>query len=325
MNHERVSIILPWMLGIAWLLCPVTGLAQGEPTPPIVEAQASVDKAVATTGDILEYTLTVKHTDDVDVAIPEQGAEIAGFRIIDFGRHKPSREGNRNVVSLWYKLRGDLVGSYILPKTTVTYRPKDDTDADSVSIETSEIFVEIQSVLPQDGSATDIRDIKPLRRIDRPTPLWVWGLGVGIVALILGIGWWLRRKNRVEHVIPPPPAHEVAFEALNHLRNTDFNDEDAMRSYYFRLSEVLRTYIEGRFSMNATDLTTEELVPQIQTRLPVETQLKDQLTQFLRSCDHVKYAHVRPTDGDIERVYETALSFVEATVPIADPSTEPAS
>ncbi|SVE07896.1 uncharacterized protein METZ01_LOCUS460750, partial [marine metagenome] len=159
---------------LGWALLPDIASARGEPTPPIVEAQASVDKAVATTGDILAYTITVKYTDDVDISIPEQGSEIAGFRIIDFGRDKATREGNRNVVSLWYKLRGDLVGSYILPKTTITYRAKGDEAAKLTSIETSEIFVEIQSVLPQDGSATDIRDLKPLRRIDRPTPIWVW-------------------------------------------------------------------------------------------------------------------------------------------------------
>jgi hypothetical protein len=289
-----------------------------------VEAQASVDKAVATTGDILAYTITVKYTDDVDISIPEQGSEIAGFRIIDFGRDKATREGNRNVVSLWYKLRGDLVGSYILPKTTITYRAKGDGAAKLTSIETSEIFVEIQSVLPQDGSATDIRDLKPLRRIERPTPTWVWAALAAACLTLLGFLWWRRRQRHERVELPPLPPHEIAFEALDNLRKTNFEDENALRHYFFALSEVLRTYIEGRFSMNATDLTTEELLPQIQASLPISSEYKERLASFLSSCDSVKYAATQPSDGDIERVYETALSFVEATVPKPDPIEEAA-
>ena len=53
-----------------------------EPLPP-VEVRATVDKAVATTGDRITYTVAVQHQPGIEVEIPEIGAEIAGLRIID--------------------------------------------------------------------------------------------------------------------------------------------------------------------------------------------------------------------------------------------------
>ena len=313
---------LKGVVALVFLLVPCRVSAQdNSPAAPIV-AEASVDKAVATTGDIIEYTITIKYPDTIDVSIPEQGSEIAGFRIIDFGRHKPTTEGTLNVVSLWYKLRGDLVGSYILPKTTIPYRVKDSREPKPQTIETSEIFVEIQSVLPQDGTATDIRDLKPLRKIERPTPLWVWGALTAVVIAILAWFFWRRNKILASVEPPPIPPHDQAYAALNALRETDFSDPERIRHYFFALSEVLRTYIEGRFSMNATDLTTEELLPQIRTELPIPSELKDQLANFLSRCDGVKFAGVSATESDIEQVYESALSFVEATVPTPSPTEE---
>jgi len=67
--------------------------------------------------------------------------------------------------------------------------------------------------------------------------------------------------------------------------------------------------------MNATDLTTEELVPQIRSGLPISSELKAKLENFLTRCDGIKFAGTLASEQDIESVYETALSFVESTMP----------
>ena len=54
---------------------------------------------------------------------PRPAADIAGFRIIDVGSEEPREEGDRRIEERWYKLRADLVGSYVLPPVEVAYRP----------------------------------------------------------------------------------------------------------------------------------------------------------------------------------------------------------
>ena len=48
-------------------------------------------------------------------------------------------------------------------------------------VSTSEIFVEIQSVLPQDGSAQDIKGLKPIKRVERPLPWREIGIVTGLL------------------------------------------------------------------------------------------------------------------------------------------------
>jgi len=119
------------------------------------------------------------------------------------------------------------------------------------TLSTSEIFLEVKSVLPKDGEAKDIRDLKPL--IVPKKPVWPY-LAAGGAFLVLGLAVgalvWARRRRK-QLVVPPPPPHEVAYAALDALRNTDFTNREAVEAYFYALSEILRTYIEGRFTLNA--------------------------------------------------------------------------
>ncbi|MCH9652058.1 MAG: hypothetical protein K0U98_27760 [Deltaproteobacteria bacterium] len=313
-------------------------VAVEEPKAP-VETQAAVDRAVATTGDIITYTVTVDYDASLEVDIPEPGAEIAGFRITDLGKEDTREAEGRIVEERWYKLRADLVGSYVLPPVAVSYSPivaaapleeqqaaeteAAETEAEEEvtmrprtveTVETSAIFVEVESVLPEDGvESADIRDVKPLRQVKDQQP-WGW-IGAGILALSAAIAlflWWRRRPAKV---VPPVPAHELAFRALDELRDTNFEDAEAVRRFYFQISEVVRNYVEGRFGLNATDLTTEEILPALELLPQLSQQPAEDLRSFLLHTDQVKFADQTPTEEDIKNTYESALGFVEATRP----------
>jgi hypothetical protein len=284
-----------------------------------VEIQASVDRAVATTGDLITYQIRVERSPDYEIEIPEPGAEIAGFRITDTRRESSELRSGRAVDERIYELRADLVGSYVLPPVAVGYRPLEDGESDSPApweiVATSEIFVEVESVLPSDGEATDIRGLKPLERRKRQIP-WLWiGVGAAVVALGLGLIVWLvrRRKGPDEVVVPP---HELAFSNLDALRATDFDDLEAVRRFYFSISEIIRFYVEGRFELNATDLTTEEIVVELPELTDLGPSENEQLSRFLKSTDRVKFANHEPLQPEIEQTYEEALTFVEATKPV---------
>ncbi|MEE8409284.1 MAG: hypothetical protein V3T05_06750 [Myxococcota bacterium] len=290
---------------------------------PLVHAETSVDRAVATTGDLITYSIVVEHDASIEVQIPEAGAEIAGLRIVDLGRDPPKTDNGRVTRRRWYSLRADLVGSYVLPPLTVTFRkPAADAgtaadgeaaESELVRLHTSEIFIEVKSVLPADGEATDIRDIKPLQRRRYSPPWWTFALAGSALLLVAGIVILLLLRRRAEVVVPAPPPHEIAYAALDSLRTTDFLDSAALRRYYFALSEVLRTYVEGRFTVNATDLTSEEILPRIAALgdLPPTEQVR--LRDFLAETDRVKFAAYVPAMPEVEATYEKALTFIETT------------
>lgn len=307
------------LTGLLLAACARQVVAPALPAPP-VEVKASVDRAVATTGDLITYTITVERDAAVEVEIPEAGAEIAGFRITDLGRDEPVKRktaaGTQRISERrWYKLRADLVGSYVLPPVVVRVKPPGEAAPTTTS--TSEIFVEVASVLPKEGEAAakDIRDVKPLLPLERPWPWPLIGALAALLALGLGLWWWRRRRRRPAPSAPPLPAHEVAFAALARLRQTDWSDALALRRAYFELSEVLRTYIEARFGLNATDLTTEEILRRLGGLSELEAAAGEGLRRFLFDTDRVKFAAHSPAAEEIQATYERALSFVETTRP----------
>ena len=298
-----------------------TGDASVEPKPP-AELRASVDRATATTGDLITYEVIIERDPEVEVEFADPGVDIAGFRIVDLGRD-PSEtlSSGRILERRWYQLRADLVGLYRLPALSASYSEPSGGGAD---LETPEIAVEVESVLPEDGSeVTDIRDIKPLRRIETGGQ-WLWWLVGVAVALALAVAWWWRRRRQQDDGGAPEvarvPPYELAIQELERLRRTDFSNLRALRRYYFAVSSVVRTYVEGRFGMNATDLTTEEILGRLDVLGRLDPVQVRRLERFLIATDQVKFAAHRPGPGEIDRTYEQALDFVRTTRPREDPA-----
>jgi hypothetical protein len=194
------------------------------------------------------------------------------------------------------------------------------------------ITLEVRSLLPGGGSDQPpaIREIKPLQPIRRQHP-WLW-LAAGIALVMAGavaLAWWLRRRRAgVEAVpeAPPVPAHVLALEALDRLAGSEPIGDAAVRRFYFALSEIVRTYIEGRFGLNATDLTAEEILASMD-RLDLAPEWARGLRAFLHDTDDVKFAAQRPQRAEIASVLDWSRRFVESTrppEPAAEPAREPA-
>ncbi len=290
-----------------------------EAKPP-AELRAFVDRTVATTGDLISWTVEVEREPEVDVEFDDPGAEVAGFRLVDLGRSPvETLASGRLLERRRYEFRADLVGSWVLPALTATYSEPSGPGGDLAA---AEISVEVESVLPDDRSeATDIRDIKPPRRDDGAWwPPWT-GLALAVAALGLAV-WWLRRRRQPaggEPEAAPVPPWDLAMRELKRLRGADLSDPRELRRYYFAVSSVVRAYVEGRYGLNATDLTTEEILARLGGLARLEPLQARRLERFLVATDQVKFAAHLPAAEEIERTYEQALAFVTATRPEDDP------
>lgn len=121
---------------------------------------------------------------------------------------------------------------------------------------------------------------------------------------------------------PPEPPHIVAIKALEALHHQKLWQNDRHKLYYSLLTDILRTYIAGRWSIGAMEMTTDEIIEAMRSvELPEKARMD--LTSILRGGDLVKFAKFTPEAEQNEGDYNRAYYFVEETKPIEEnPSAE---
>lgn len=159
---------------------------------------------------------------------------------------------------------------------------------------------------------TDIHDIKPLVSVPVPVSLGVillW-IGIGLLAALLALGAWFfwkrRRGKTVESLTAMLSPEDTAFQQLSALSL----DTTGGKAFYFRLSAIFRQYLEGRFGIDGLEMTTEELLPRVDT-LALERDLKRDAKTFLVSCDPVKFAGLPVSRPAMESDLGFVRGFVE--------------
>jgi len=141
---------------------------------------------------------------------------------------------------------------------------------------------------------------------------------IGLVLLLaLAVIYVIRKRHRGEAILPhkmepPRPPHEIAYEELQRLAASELLAHGEWKAYYSEISEIIRRYVEGRYQIVALELTTTELLVQLEA---IEIEEKHQIlfVQFLQLCDFVKFAKYIPEEKDNEQVMKWAVQIVDET------------
>jgi len=148
-------------------------------------------------------------------------------------------------------------------------------------------------------------------------------IALGILALAAGAYFlWKRRRKAEEETVPPVPPHEQAYEALEKLLREDLLTQGQVKLFYLRLSNILRHYIEGRFSLRAPERTTEEFLIDLRAGDDFSAEQKALLRRFLEHCDLVKFAKHDPTRAEIDQSVDACRNFIDETKPRTEVSDE---
>lgn len=145
-------------------------------------------------------------------------------------------------------------------------------------------------------------------------------LAAGILLLaILLFYWWRKRKKitpvEIEKVEPKIPAHVIALEALNELKEQQLWQKGNIKLYHVKLSEIARTYLQNRFTFHALEKTTDEIAFSLSS-INAGVSEKQALIEALRISDLVKFAKANPMAGDHEFCWTTIAEFVKKTMEV---------
>ena len=160
------------------------------------------------------------------------------------------------------------------------------------------------------AATNDIRAIRPPVEVPNDWA-WIWWM-LGALVLMgvvtAAILWW-RKKQGAALSAPIIPPH---VRAKNRLREALTLIHDP-RLFGTAVSDALRIYLEERFNFHAPDRTTDEFLLELQASRLLLPDQKQSLSEFLQSCDLVKFARFEPTEAALRELHDSALRLVDET------------
>ncbi len=181
------------------------------------------------------------------------------------------------------------------------------------------LFLEVHTV-PTDSSITKTKDIKPpfaeAFNWKWYSKYFYWGFSLlVIIILIVLITIYFTKKNKIvvlKSEKPKIPAHIIALQTLEKIKNEQIWKEEKTKEYYSSISDTIRLYIEERFKVNALESTTAEIMKAFRSQV-VDKESKDKLQQLLMLSDLVKFAKQFPIISEHTFTLQNAFDFVNET------------
>jgi len=273
------------------------------------------DKATITIAETVLLELEAAIEPGYEVRMPKVDKVLESFGIVDWDNLGDKLDPNNRVVSTYrYRLEPFLSGTYPIPAFTFEFYDANSPEDKKYELTTEPIDIEVTSLLGEQRAELKIEDIEDVLEMPRQAfYTWVWALGVVAVAAAAGLWLYLRGKRVKELVRIFKPAHEIAYERLRALVTEDLVGAGRIKEFYERISDILRHYIEHRFSLRAPERTTEEFLAELANTEVLPAAEKQRLGEFLKHCDLVKFAKHNPTTQQIQETFDLVKDFIEKT------------
>jgi len=320
-------------LAIAGLVLPAGPSAAPSDADAAIERRVERGPVTATVrlapktvmiGDTVTLEIAVESEPGVEVLMPEFGAHLGRFAIVDFVPRSTSPsddKGGRARTGQRYRLYSPLSGTRTIPALSIEFidhrpghRPAPEGEH-AYEILTPRISFEIEPAAAS-GAGTKLSPLPeplaplPDRAAARRRSWAIGATGLAVAALAMIVLWRRRRPART------PDAWASAHHRLETLRTTPYprtDDLAALDAFFVELSALVREYLERRFGLHAPEFTTEEFL-EVATRSPDLTGSdRGFLESFLGAADQVKFAHDTAPAQRITESLDAVGAFLHRT------------
>lgn len=211
------------------------------------------------------------------------------------------------------------VGKVTLPSLAVV-RASGESESGPALARTHPLTVEVISAIKADDPKPDQpADMRP--PVSLHYPWWALILS-GLLLIALGAaGWVAYRRWRgkrpqaapIKPVEPLRPEDEVALAALGALERGGPLTRGEFKAHYFKVSEILKTYIGARYRFDAAESTTREMISRLDEKRVLDDTRLDRLESLFEKMDLVKFTDHVPLPDEGQMITELAREFVRAT------------
>lgn len=291
-----------------------------------VKATAKLDSAYILMGK--QTALHVEVTGELD---PKGALSVIDtmwreIEIVDMGQPTVTDLGNNRK-----ELRQDIIiqafdsGMYAVPPV-LFLQPGDTAATDSPVLKV--IPVPVDTMI----TVHDFADVATVdRKLTDYLPDWATDYGIWILlaavviagALFIYFKWI--RQGKLPSVLKskPVPPFKLAMQQINQLKAEKLCERGEEKQFYTRLTDILRTYLAGRFGINAMEMTSSQILDSLKDN-PETKDSEALMKRILEIADFVKFAKVRPLPEDNNTAMNSAISFLDLTKPVENPAADSA-
>lgn len=303
-----------YLSSLTILLILSTALSVESAAQNNVSIKASIDSTTVIQGSKANLTLEVlKGKNEVSlIDVLEAGVEYNGVEISDLKIDTIHHGNDREEIVYNYTIQAFDPGTVTLPPFRFLV-DGDTAVSEPVTLKVLEVDLD---------SLTDINPMEtvvsiPSRWYDF-IPGWVVYVlvAIAVAGLIICCVLLLRRKKiKASAPVEVTPPYDLAVMRLNNLQSKKLPQSGRDKEYYTELTEILRQYLEGRFGINAMEMSSTQIIDTLRHNKETKPG-SDLMKQILEIADFVKFAKVRPLPDDNVRAFNSAVKFVEDSKPL---------
>jgi hypothetical protein len=294
-----------------FILFPFLSIAQS------YKAEATLDSSRIMIGDHLHVQLKVDASSKNGIIIPQLSQEMLselGIDLVAHGTVDTVLKENGVTYTQVITVTAFDEGNFYFPSIPIF-------SLDS-NLLTQTDPLNFQVISMQVDTTANFKDIMPIVKVPLTfkeiLPYLLLGLltiAVIVLITILIIKYVGKKKqpNIFLQTKPKGKPEEIALKALEDLRMRSLWQNGKVKQYYSELSTIVRVYIEDRYSINAMEMVSDDILQSVS--LKVTTDIFQKLKDLLQVADLVKFAKWSPLPNDHDRCFKESLDFVHATTP----------
>jgi hypothetical protein len=298
---------------ISFFLIAFTGVYSQD-----IKVTAAFDSTRILIGDQVNFIIKVEQPSDQILNIPEfRDTLIKNIEILK-GPSTDSISIGQGRIRITEKYLVTSFDSGFYKIDPVYVEVKNSSGINRFYSDYSRLEVMKYKIAPADSTAKIYDIVAPYKAPLTFNEIMPWIIAVFLIAALIWIAliYYKRFRNRreeVEEIVNPDPAHIIAFRELERLKSDELWQNGHYKQYYTRLTEILRQYLENRYRVYSLELTTSETLNAL---LKTGFKKDDSFTKLkgvLTAADLVKFAKHVPDTNEMESHYLDSWNFVEVT------------
>lgn len=268
------------------------------------KVEAEIDRETIKIGEQIQYKIRVNELEKV--IFPKFKSDEAEKAILVL--EKPV-DTLKNTLEKDYIITYFDSGNYKIPSQTVEInRKKYSVKELSVAVATVEVDTTKQQMF-------DIKNIiEEPKTFDDYKNLIIYLL-LGLIIIAVLIYFLAKKKKTSTEIVKKIPPYVEAIQKFKELDKKEAMAKNNVKKYYSELTDILRVYIEREVSINAMELTTNELIEELfatskNTDLKIKKETIRTLKSILQNADFVKFAKSTPAVESVQKDRILAEQFI---------------